>query len=497
MTDLFDMNNTDQILTTASTANDKIADSSDLLSMLQVIQQLYADSRIVINSHSAAAILVSLAVEVQTLLTKLRAMRQRWEIHLPFKEASAVDFVKWSNWALQLASEISSADCRTCMKPGSTSPSNHCLLDLYHEAKQTKGESNEEQDLTDPRQLLQHHAAMQTELTTQREQCLEAISQLVASQFTESLGLNITGLSDLATVRSACSTVLTQLAKELDLMHEQQVKIFSSKDYERLADRILFESEYEGQMACREARDVMHNWRNGVPSGKLEESRKEQIEHTKEQIRRTKHGVKLEQYVNLDADFASQRSEFGKFLFNRRHDITRAELRQLIHLVYCVYFYQSDALQEAGHTVSVAAVPHDTDPEVFLSLPVDFMQQLRESQVAVKCLYRILRCIEPYINNSGADVPGSTPELCAKYKDWSWCHVQMAFEKLDFLPKNSSKSVFSTFINSLFPHRTESSVNRALYRNDNVNSPNIVADVVKEFQPVLSLVKPSSSTSKQ
>lgn len=497
MTERFNMDNTDKKWTTANTSFDKNVDSSDLLSMLNVIKQLYDVSRIVINSHSAAAVLVSLAVEVQTLLTKLRAMRKRWEVHLPFKEASTVDFVQWSKWAKQLASAISSSDCRTCLNPSSEVPSSHSLLDLYHEATLALAENADTAILTDPLQLLQHHASMQTALTSQREKCLETISRMILGHFAESQEINLAGFCDLTAVRNACSDLLMQLAEELDLLHEQQVKIFSSKDYERLADRILYESEYEGQIARREARDAMHNWRNGVPEGKLDESRKEQIELTKEEIRRTKHGVKLEQYVNLDADLSSQRSAFGRFLFNRRRDITRAELRQLIHLVYCVYYYQADALQEAETPAHLQIATNTEEPETWPPLPVEFQQQLRDCQVAVNCLYRTLKRVEPYINNSGASVPGSTPELCAKYKDWSWCHIQAAFEKLEFLSKNSNKAAFATFINSLFPHRTVVSINRALYRNDNVNSPNIVADVVKEFQPVLVLFKPQTTTNKQ
>lgn len=489
------MDNTEQKLTKANSAIDKSADSCDLLSMLDVIRQLYAVSRIVLNSHSAAAILVSMAVEVQALLTKLRAMRQRWEVHLPFKEASMVDFVDWSKWAAQLATVIRTADGRTCLT-STSSPSCHSLLDLYQEATRSSAEEQNTTDLTEPKQLLQHHITLQAALAKQRETCMDTISRFVASRFADDQGIDIAGFCDLATVRSACSDMLSQLSKELDMMHEQQVKIFNAKDYERLADRILYEEEYKGQEARRNARDTMHNWRNGVPAGKLEESRREQIEHTKEEIRHTKHGVKLEQYVNLDADFSSQRSEFGRFLFNRRRDITRTELHQLIYLVYCVYYYQTDALQEADKPKSDLPASGTGEPEKTLPLPVEFMQRLRDSQVAVNCLYRILRRIEPYINNSGADVEGSTPEICAKYKDWSWCHIQAAFEKLEFLNKNSSKAAFASFINSLFPHRTIGSVNRALYRNDNVNSPNIVEDVVKEFQPVLALVRPSKPSSK-
>lgn len=482
-------------MTTGTTADDKKADSSDLLSMLKIIEQLYDTSRKMINSHSAAAILLSLAFEVQTLLTKLRAMHQRWTVHLPFKEACTVDFIDWSIRTKKLASVIQSANIRNCLDPSNGAPSTHCLLDIYEQAVEVVDDSLEKADLTDPTQLLSHQAALQKELIDQREKCVDAISRLISAYFTDHQGLNITGLCNLSTIRTSCSNLLSELSDELFQLHEQQVKIFTSKDYERLADRILYEEEYEGQIARREARDIMHNWLNGVPEGKLEECRKAQIEQTKEEIRHTKYGVKLEQYVNLDADFSSQRSEFGRFLFNRRKDITRAELRELILLVYCVFYYQKDALQEASQPVRDSAVPVSVERENLPELPVDFNQRLRDSKAATTRFYHILRRVEPYINNSGTSVPGSTPELCAHYKDWTWYHLKAAFEKLEILPKNSSQSAFATFMNQLFPQRTTGSVSRSLYRNTNLNSSNIVADVVKEFQPVTSLFTSSSLTS--
>lgn len=477
---------TDQRLTTANNANDKSNDSSDLLSMLRAIEQLYDASRIVISSHAAVAILVSLAVEVQTLLTKLRAMRERWEVHLPFKEASTVNFVDWSNKIKHLASVLKAADGRQCLAPDLAVPSSHCLIDIYIQTDEATHDSSEQEDLTDPKQLLNHHAAVREKLATQREQCIDAISQLISSQVADKQGLSIAQQDDLATVRNSCSDLFTELAEELFQLHEQQVKIFSDKDYERLADRILYEEEYEGQIARREARDIMHNWRNGVPAGKLEESRKAQIDQTKEEIRRTKHGVKLEEYVNLDEDFYGQRSEFGKFLFNRRRSITREELRELILLVYCVYYYQKDVLQEVEQPDGVSGMQDDMVTEKYPDLPTIFEQKLRDNKVATMRFYRILRRVEPFVNSSGASAPGSTPELRAHYKDWGWYHVQTAFEddKLGFLPKNSSKSSFAQFIHSLFPLRKALTVQRAIYRNNNVNSPKIVADVVKEFREV-------------
>lgn len=477
------MDNQEFEMTTPCTNKDSTHDNSDLLSLLNNIEQLFAASRIVINSHSAAAILLSLTFEVQTLLTKLRAMRLRWMVHLPFKEACTVDFVFWSNRIKQLAVTIKTADNRQCLIPNLATPSSHYLLDLYEQTARTTSDGSANNEKADPKQMLQYHAAMQDELTTKREECINAISQLISNVLTDRLNLDFTAFSDISAVRGFCSALLTELSDELFLLHEQQVKIFTKKEYERLAERILYEAEYEGPTARREARDIMHNWRNGVPEGKLDESRKAQIEQTKEEIRKTKHGVKLEQYVNLDADFYSQRSEFGRFLFNRRRDITRAEVRELILLVYCVYYYQKDAQHEAdiqiGEQESLDAIASEDNPV----LPTDFQQSLRDSQDATKLFYKILRRVEPYINK------GNTTSADSKYKGWTWCYLKTAFEQLDFLPKNSSQSAFSTFISTLFSHRTIGSVTRALQRNTNPNSPNIVADIVKEFQPVHSLIK--------
>lgn len=477
------MNNPEHILTITNSANDKCADSSDVLSLLQVIEQLYKASRIVINSYSASAIQLSMAIELQTLLTKLHAMHNRWSIHLPFKEASSVDFMEWSSRAAQMAEEIGGGDLRYCLDVKNDIPSCHCLVDLYDQSTQKSFEIQEiESEATI---MLNRRSVMQDALRDKRMDCVESISQMVTSQLSSKHTLDLTSLKDTDATRTACSSLLKELSLLLQDMHSQLVKIFNTQDYERLADRILLETEYEGPKARREAREAVVNWRNGVPLKNLDSDRKSQIELIKEEIRKTKHGVKLEQYVDLDDDFLKQRSEFGRFLFHRRREISRAELRQLILLVYSVYYYQQDASEQVC-TISTSI---DSSFSVETNLPTDFLQALRGSQTAVRLFVEILHKVEPYINNNGTSVPDSTPELCAHYKDWSWCHLLSAFEQMDFLTKNSSKSHFATFIHSLFPHRTEESVNRALYRNTNLNSTSIVADVMKEFKPVRSLIK--------
>lgn len=470
--------NADISMTNASHHPDTSIDSCDLLSLLCSVEQLYAISRTVITSHAAAAVLLSMTVEAQLLLTKLKAMHNRWAVHLPFKEAHKVDFVDWGRRMAYLANQLHSADDRNCLTNDAQSPSSHCLIDLL---EQTTPDIDTTFDLTDPKQLLIHRGNMEKQISASRDKSINAISQHIAELLANHDAITISALSDLPSIRIACATLFTELSAELNLLHEQQVRIITPQEYERLANRILLEEEYKGPIARREAHDIMRNWFNSVPSGKYAESRREQIEQTKEKIRHTRHGVKLEQYVNLDADFSSQRSEFGRFLFNRRKDITREELYELIRLVYCVYFYQHDEqTKESVRTNSALAhaAMLTTSP-----LPADFDKELRESQVGLMRFHRILKRVEPYINNNGNTIPGSTQEQIAQYKDWTWYHLKTAFEEdqLHFLQKNSSKAAFATFINGLFPHRTVQSVNRSLYRNTNPNSTNIVADVIKEF----------------
>lgn len=490
------MNTNDMRMTTSNASRDKGYDSSDVLSLLQVVEQLYIAGRSVINSYSATAIFLSMALELQTLLTKLQAMHKRWSVHLPFKEASSVDFKTWSSRATQMAEEIHRGDCRFCLDTTKDIPSCHCLVDLYDQAKQKSTDTAEEETAvdTDARQMLSCRSVTQKILNDQRTECVDAITAMVATQLSDKHNIDLSSIGDLHSARTICSSLMTELSDLLLQMHNQLVKLIDEHEYERLADRILFEEEYEGPKIRIEAREAVVNWRNGVPMKNLDADRAEQIEQTKEEIRKTRHGAKLELHVDLDADFQQQRSEFGRFLFNRRRDITREELRELILLVYKVYYFQQDAIQEVRQRAGVSAAADEQLPDgetpANPPLPADFSQDLRENEAAVSLFYDILRKIEPYINSAKPE--DCTPELLERYKDWTWYHIQAAFEKLGFLPQLANKSDLTRFFNSVFPNRSESSVNRTLYRNTNLNSPQIVADVVKEFEPVKLLIKPKA-----
>ena len=71
-------------------------DKSDVLSLLLSIESMYDTCQNVLNTYSQTALVLSMAIEAQMLLMKLRVMKNRWNYHLPFKEACLVDFYDWS-----------------------------------------------------------------------------------------------------------------------------------------------------------------------------------------------------------------------------------------------------------------------------------------------------------------------------------------------------------------------------------------------------------------
>ena len=85
--------------------NDVQQDKSDIMSILSAIEQIYNLCQSVLNTHAQTALMLSLTIETQMLLLKLQAMRERWQYHLPFKEACEVNFGKWSTKVERMASK--------------------------------------------------------------------------------------------------------------------------------------------------------------------------------------------------------------------------------------------------------------------------------------------------------------------------------------------------------------------------------------------------------
>ena len=90
-------------MTNRKTLADRQQDKSTVLSLLESIERIYLSCQSVLNTYSQTTLMLSVAIEAQMLLMKLRMMKDRWRCHLPFKEASTVDFYDWGKKVEEMA----------------------------------------------------------------------------------------------------------------------------------------------------------------------------------------------------------------------------------------------------------------------------------------------------------------------------------------------------------------------------------------------------------
>ena len=89
---------------------DNLSDNSDILSILESIETMFDVCRKVHNSYTQASLMLSITTEAEMLLLKLRVMQDRWKTHLPFKEASTIDFYRWATKIEQMAIAVGGTD---------------------------------------------------------------------------------------------------------------------------------------------------------------------------------------------------------------------------------------------------------------------------------------------------------------------------------------------------------------------------------------------------
>ncbi len=470
--------------------NDRPGDSSDVKSLLKTINKLYQVSCSVLNDHTQTSLRMSIAIEAQMLLSKLRVMNRRWKIHLPFKEASQVDFYLWSERIARIGREMAgAADADTPHKFDRYCPSKHFLLDLYSVI--VEGDDDKRRPYyedTNVKRFVEQQKLMRTMVSEDWRGYVTRVSDKSVDDLASRTEADIVLSYDGQFVRDICCNVLEDLSEELYSLNQRLTMRIDRKDFARLADRILIEEEYGGHYAFLKAKAKVNMWVNSTPYDRIESERDEKIKECIAEIEKTRYGGLFMQNVKIYKDFDAQRDSFGKFLFTVRDRITKDELSQLFELVFRIYHLRNTPLQSDQDDVDNAAETSQ-EPAVVKSgnpdLPVEFCQDFRGNDEAVAKFYELLRKAGPHINRprkSGDTSPA------AKYAPWKWEHLKEALIKLKLLVGDVGKRTFSEFIHSVFPDRSEESIYRALYRTDDSTSRSVTAEVVKYFQPVADIV---------
>ena len=115
-------------------------------------------------------------------------------------------------------------------------------------------------------------------------------------------------------------------------------------------------------------------------------------------------------------------------------------------------------------------------------LPAFFNGKLRNSEAATKQFMELLRkCCKSIGKRNGK----------------TWGHVREALINIGFIDAYSPKMTLAQTIADICPSTTKSSVNQSIKRfyhmyciNNSITDDNIIADIAKQFQPVLDAIKP-------
>lgn len=470
-------------------------DTSDVLSLLQTIDQLYQVSCSVLNDHTQTSLRMSIAIEAQMLLSKLKAMNRRWKLHLPFKEACNVDFFDWSERMSEISKEIAaSTDDNTQRKFEKYCPSKHFMLDLYailhdEDSKVEKPYYEE----TDIKKFIERQELMRTYVTESWKKYVTDVSDKTVQDLASRDDADIELSYDAVYVQTICCKVLEELSEALYSLNQRLTSPISRKDFTRLADRILIEGDYGGNYALTKAKAKVFMWSNKTPYDRKEAERDEKIKEVIAELEKTKYGGLFMQNVKIYKDFYSQRDSFGKFLFSVRSSITKDELSKLFELIFQIYHLRIvlDQLDQDTDDTKVEASEQRAIGQIQNSivnppLPVEFSQNFRCNDEAVAKFFELLRKVGPYINRKRKK--NEEHHEASMYSQWQWGHLEDALIRLKLLVSDVNKTVFAHFIHTIFPDRSSDSVQRALYRTNKSTHTSIVGDVMKFFQPVKSIV---------
>ena len=486
--------------------------SDDILSILESIESMFEVCQKVLNSYTQAAILLSITTEAEMLLLKLRVMEKRWNVHLPFKEASTVDFYDWSKTIKRIAQAID--DTEVSGESEKTldmyCPTKHYLLDLYEclDESPSHNDGMPYYAVLDVSKFITEQKRIRKLIGKKWDIYHDQFSELVSLELNQHIGDELKPLADhIADIRKTCHTVLRELSAILRTLYDTPRGNISRDQFARLAERVINEDDYGGRKAKATAEHELNELKNNTPEDQWEARREEEIKVALELIKDVKQGNKVFSFLGRDKTMLDNPAGLGRYLWSVRHSISDDDLYNIIELLYRVAYLEKDRQQQAAldeQAASGQASQHEPkDAEAILRkrlhtkpkkprLPNFFNEKLASNEMAVDCYYETLHHCGFFIGRTLLEHEKKDPDACC-YAGWKWKNLRDAFVKLGFFAADSSKKGFAEHLADVFPYLEATNIQRGFnsrggYEDHNANA-RIVNDMVAEFEDVVELMK--------
>ena len=455
---------------------------SDILTVLENIDKMLQCCTTMVNSIAGRMQMFAIAIEAQSLASKLNLAAERWRYKLPFKEACDVDFKFWEekikDWAYEFfcIENDEETDGIEFFKPNA----DHFIDQYFHEC-QTMNTDNEERPFYMIDNAIRYNNLLleyKIDIENKDNDWKKIIDNAAFDEIADYSDLSDEDNSMLKQIlaRMFCLSVSLYILRLA--LHKAHKALLCPEEaaYKSLYERLSV--AYFNQH-IEEAKTSFQGWLSKTPKKRQLKMLKEKLEKEKAKFFSGKWKEALENYFDIEK--VLEGTDAGKFIFKYREDLTLEEVGQIVgqyHKMACI-LEEISRLENKAEVKPVAKIAETPQETKIMELSPIFARGIRESATATNQIVEAIREIA---------VTTSTPDRKLSGGK-TWGHVKEALCWMGVIDCNCLGTEFGRAIEAICPDKKHTNVEQALKRYNSrkktTTDENIVTDIAKKLKAVV------------
>ena len=456
---------------------------SDILTILENIDKMLQCCTTMVNNIAGNMQMLAIAVEAQSLASKLKLAAERWRYKLPFKEACDVDFKLWEKkfdaWFDVFLNHDSGeeADGIEFFKPNA----DHFIDQYFHECQMTNTDDEEYpfymiDDAEEYNDLIWKY---NSDIEDEENDWKNFIDNAAFDEIAKKINLSVEDYSIFNEKTRPYEWTLTYALRLLfAALHKAHKALLCPEEaaYKSLYERLSVEHFV---IYIDEAKASFQGWLSKAPKKRQLKMLKEKLEKEKAKFFSGKWKEALEIYFDIEK--VLEGTDAGKFIFKYREDLTLEEVEQIVgqyHKMACI-LEEISRLENKAEVKPVAKIAETPQETKIMELSPIFARGIRESATATNQIVEAIREIA---------VTTSTPDRKLSGGK-TWGHVKEALCWMGVIDCNCLGTEFGRAIEAICPDKKHTNVEQALKRYNSrkktTTDENIVTDIAKKLKAVV------------
>ena len=455
---------------------------SDILTILENIDRMLQCCTTMVNSIAGRTQMLAIAIEAQSLASKLNLAAERWRYKLPFKEACDVDFKLWEEkifaWfgVFLTHDRGEKTDEIEFFEPNA----DHFIDQYFHERKlmETDVEECPFYMIDDAEKYDDLLWDYKSDIEEEENDWKNIIDIAAYNKIAVNSNLSI---EDSLMLKQKLNLMiwyfpeaLMQLVSALHKAHEALLcpeEAAYKSLYERLS--VAYFNQH-----IEEAKASFQGWLSKTPKKKRLKMLKEKLEKEKAKFFSGKWKEALENYFDIEK--VLEGTDAGKFIFKYREDLTLGEVGQIVgqyHKMACI-LEEISRLENKAEVKPVAKNADTPQETKIMELSPIFASRIRESATATNQIVTTIRELALTTSTPDRKLSGGK----------TWGHVKEALCQSEVIDRNCLGTEFGRAIEAICPEKKHTNVEQVLKRYNtkkkNTTDENIVADIAKKLKAV-------------